>query len=108
MRLTRKKFVLGFLACGYAFDLVTRFVLSQPLRTLGASPNQAGWQQHASTMLWPLELVLFGPVNWLQQDPDPPPPFRIILLSVYWSVVALGIHYLVWRRGELRRARLHE
>jgi len=41
---------------------------------------------------------LAGPVIWLQQDPDPPPPFRIILLAVYWSVLALAIHRLLSKR----------
>ncbi|MGC4094436.1 MAG: hypothetical protein QM756_42295 [Polyangiaceae bacterium] len=99
MRVTRKRFVLLFLACGYAFHFVTRFVLDQPPEALGAVPSQQAWQSYASTALSPLKLVLIGPINWLQQDPDPPPPFRLILCAVYWSVLALGIHSLLSRSG---------
>jgi len=98
MRLTRKKFVLLFLAVGYAFHFATKFLLNQAPEALWASPNQAAWQRYVSTILSPIKIVLFGPINWLQQDPDPPPPFRLILLAAYWSLLALGIHYLLARR----------
>lgn len=98
MRSSRKKFVLLFLACGYAFGFVTRFLLNQPPDALWASPGQEPWQRYVSMVLSPLRVILAGPVIWLQQDPDPPPPFRIILLGVYWSVLALGIHRLLSKR----------
>ena len=98
MRLTRKTFVLLFLAFGYAFHFATKFLLNQPPEALSASSNQETWQRYASTILSPITVVLVGPINWLQQDPDPPPPFRLILFAAYWSVLALGVHYLLSRR----------
>jgi len=98
MHLTRKKFVLRFLAFGYAFHFVTKFVLNQPPEALWASPDQAAWQRYASMILSPIRVVLVGPINWLQQDPDPPPPFRLILFAAYWSILALGIHHLLSRK----------
>lgn len=98
MRLTRTKFVLLFLAFGYAFEFITRFLLNQAPEALWASPDQAVWQRHASTALSPIKVVLVGPVSWLQQDPDPPPPFRLILLAAYWSILALGLHRLLSRK----------
>jgi hypothetical protein len=103
MRMTRKKFVLLFLAFGYAFDFATRFLLNQAPRPSWASPDQEAWQRYASTILSPLKLVLVAPIDWLQQDPDPPPPFRLILFAAYWSVLALGIHYLLQRRSAVAR-----
>ena len=98
MRSTRKKFVLLFLAFGFAFHFATRFVLNQSPEALWASPDQKPWQRLASTILSPIRVVLVAPINWLQQDPDPPPPFRLILFAAYWSVLALGIHYLLSRK----------
>ncbi len=98
MRLTRKTFVLLFLAFGYAFHFATKFLLNQSPEALWASSNQEAWQRYASTILSPIKVVLVGPINWLQQDPDPPPPFRLILFAAYWSVLALGLHYLLSRR----------
>ena len=99
MRLSRKKFVLLFLASGYAFDFATRVLLSQSPQAIWASPDQQAWQRRASTILSPIKLILAGPINWLQQDPDPPPPFRLILFAAYWSVLALGIHRLLSRNS---------
>lgn len=45
-----------------------------------------------------IQFVMVGPVNWLQQDPDPPPSFRLSLLEGSWSVLALGLHYLLTPR----------
>ncbi|HEV7626084.1 MAG TPA: hypothetical protein VGO89_06265, partial [Streptomyces sp.] len=63
------------------------------------SANQSDWQRVVATTISPLRLVLFGPINWLMQDPDPPPPFRLILFAAYWSLLALGIHYVLTRRA---------
>jgi hypothetical protein len=104
MRTTRKRFVLLCLAFGYAFEFATRFLLNQSPEALWASPTQEAWQRHASTILSPIKIVLVGPINWLQQDPDPPPPFRVILFALYWSALALGIHQLLSRKGAGRIA----
>jgi hypothetical protein len=99
MGLTRKRFVLLFLAFGYAFHFITRFLLNQAPEALWASPDQQPWQRFASTILSPIKVVLVAPINWLQQDPDPPPPFRLILFAAYWSVLALGIYQLLPRKS---------
>lgn len=95
MRTTRKKFILVFLACGFALHFASKLLLNQAPDALWAAPDQAAWQQHVSTILGPLRVVLVGPVNWVMQDPDPPPPFRVILFAFYWSLLALGLYYLV-------------
>lgn len=76
MRLSRQRFFLAFLAFGYAFHFISKFLLNP----------------HAWTILAPLQVVMFGPIDGLLQDPDPPPPFRLILLTVYWSLLALGLY----------------
>jgi hypothetical protein len=98
MNLSRKKFVFSFLAFGYAFHFATKFLLNQSPEALWASPSQAAWQRLVSTILSPIKVVLVGPINWLQQDPDPPPPFRLVLFAVYWSLLALGIYHVLSRR----------
>lgn len=104
MGASRKKFVLLFLVAGYAFHFMTKFVLDQPPDAFWASPDQAAWQRVTSMILSPFKVVLIGPVSWLQQDPDPPPPFRMILLAAYWALLATGSHQLLsGRRREIRR-----
>lgn len=102
MSVTRKKFVLRFLAAGYVFHFATKLLLNQAPDALFATPNQAAWQQLLSTVLAPIRLVLVGPVSWLLQDPDPPPPFRMMLFAAYWSLLALGLHAALSRRRSAR------
>jgi hypothetical protein len=99
MRITRKKFVLLFLACGFALHFASKLLLDQPPDALWAVPDQEPWQRNISTALAPIRVVLIGPVSWLMQDPDPPPPFRIILCLAYWSLLAMGIHKLLSLRA---------
>jgi len=95
MRSSRKRFVVSFLAFGYGLNFLARLLLNQSPEALWASPDQQPWQRFAATILSPIRVVLVAPINWLQQDPDPPPPFRIILFAVYWSALALVIHYFI-------------
>jgi len=98
MHLSRKRFVVSFLAFGYGLNFLARLLLNQSPEALYASPDQQPWQRCVATILSPIRVVLVAPINWLQQDPDPPPPFRVILFAVYWSALAVGIHYLLFRR----------
>ena len=98
MRLTKKNFTLLFLAGGYTLHFVTKFVLAHPAEAVWPTPNQVPWQSYVSTMLVPLKAVLIAPITWLQQDPDPPPPLRMILLGLYWFLLAYGIHSVLARK----------
>ncbi len=98
MRLTKKNFILLFLTGGYTLHFVTKFVLDHPAEAVWPTPNQAPWQSYVSTILAPIKFILIGPITWLQQDPDPPPPLRMILLGIYWTLLALGIHSMLARK----------
>jgi hypothetical protein len=105
MRISRSRFVLWFLACGFAYGIATRLILNQMPGSLGRSDygsvTQAPWQITVSTMLIPLKFVLMGPLlplfNWMlhQQDADPPPPMLAVMYAAYWTVLALAIHYFL-------------
>lgn len=103
MHVTRKKFVFLFLGCGFTLHFAAKLLLDQPPDALWALPSQEPWQRNISTVLAPLRVVLVGPINWLMQDPDPPPPFRIILSAAYWSLLAMGIYWLLAWIGRARR-----
>ena len=104
MKTSRSKFVVIFLACGFAYGIATRLILNQmPMSLLGSnygSVHQAPWQITASTLLSPIKFVLMGPLlplfNWmLSQDGDPPPPMIAILYAFYWIPLALILHYIL-------------
>ena len=99
MRLSRTKFLILFLAFGFAFAFGTVLILNQPPLAFLGSESQGAWKSAASTVLSPIKIVLMGPLlpalRVLHGDPDTPPPFFIVLFASYWSVLALVLHYFL-------------
>lgn len=51
-----------------------------------------------SALILPIKAVLLGPLALPQTDflkEDPPPPFVGIYFLLYWTVLALLIHYVI-------------
>lgn len=111
MHISRTKFIILFMIAGFAFMGVTTSLLGTTgprgfpqlpdsvLRTGSESP--IAWKRTVSAVVFPVKVVLLGPVmpyfNMLRQEPDTPPPFFSIGLLVYWTILASGIHYLLRR-----------
>jgi hypothetical protein len=104
MKISRGKFVLLFLACGFAYTTATRLILNQMPASLYGSDfarvPQAAWQSTASLLLSPVKFVVVGPLRplfvWmLSQDGDPPPPMLMLLFMLYWTILALIVHYIL-------------
>jgi hypothetical protein len=108
MNVSRTKFVIFFLICGFVFLFVTTSLLGstgprgfpQPpdsvLRTGGDSG--VAWKRAVSTILLPIKIVLIGPlalpqVHFLKEDP--PPPFIGIYFIFYWTLLASILHYFL-------------
>jgi hypothetical protein len=114
MNISRKKFVILFIILGFAFLFITTSLLGstgprgfpQPpdsvLRTGGDSG--VAWKSAVATIILPIKIVLIGPlalpqINFLKEDP--PPPFVAAVFALYWSILALIIHYLL---GKIRHS----
>lgn len=105
MNISRKKFVLWFLAFGFVFMFISTSLFGstgprgfpkQPDALLTtASPLQ--WKITGSKIVAPIKVVLIGPLlltkNFLQEDP--PPPFVGIYFIFYWTVLSSIIYYIV-------------
>lgn len=116
MNISRKKFVLLFLICAFAFQFISNSLLGSEVRLFPQPPDSflgtgspIAWKSTVSTILLPVKIVLIGPllpfVNFLRQaDSDPPPPFFVIGFAFYWTILALFIHYLLgkFKRHETR------
>ncbi len=115
MTTSRKKFIIIFIICGFAFLFISTSLLGSTgprgfpqapdsvLRTGSDSP--VVWKRTVSTIIMPIKIVLIGPlllpgVHFLQEDP--PPPFVGIYFIFYWTILALIIYYFV---GKLRRSK---
>ena len=107
MNISRKKFVILFLMCGFAFLFITTTLLGTTgprgfpkppdsvLRTGGDSP--IAWKSAVSRIILPIKIILIGPlalpqINFLKDDP--PPPFIGIYLIFYWTILALSLYYI--------------
>jgi len=102
MKTSRKKFVSFFLISGFVFLFVYNVTVRSAVRLIPESgpsflgaESLTGWKSTASTVLYPVKIVLAGPMVPLLNLPDPPPPFLVIAFAFYWTILALGVHYLI-------------
>ena len=114
MGISRKKFVILFFICGFAFLFVTTTLLGttgprgfpkapDSVLTTG-SDSPIAWKRAMSKIIVPIKIVLIGPlalpqINFLKDDP--PPPFISIYLIFYWTILASILHHLL---GKLKRS----
>ena len=98
MHIPRIKFVVLFLISAFAFLFGTTLLLDQPPESFLGSESQVAWKAAISTILSPVKIILIGPllpfIQFLRQDPDTPPPFFLAGFAIYWTILALILHYL--------------
>ena len=102
MKISRKKFVSLFLICGFAFLFISNVIFRSDVGLIPESgeaflgtDSLIGWKSTVSTILYPIKIVLVGPMLPLLNLPDPPPPFLVIGFALYWTILALVIYYLI-------------
>ena len=82
MNIPRIKFVVLFLISAFAFLFGTALLLDQPPESFLGSESQVPWKSAVSTILFPVKIILIGPllpfIQFLHQDPDTPPPFFLV------------------------------
>lgn len=102
MNTPRIKFVLLFLVGAFAFLFGSSALLNQTPEVIWGSESQTGWQYIVSIILSPVKIILMGPllpfIAFLRQDPDTPPPFFLAGFAIYWTILALAIHYFFAKR----------
>jgi hypothetical protein len=110
MKISRKRFVSLFLISGFAFLFIYNVIFRSVVRLIPESGESflgteslIGWKSTISTILYPIKIVLAGPMLPLINLPDPPPPFLVIGFAFYWTILALVIHYLI---GKIKRPKL--
>ena len=57
--------------------------------------SQITWKHTLANIIYPLKVVLVGPLAPIFNDPDPAPPIRVIVCAFYWTVIALVVHFLL-------------
>ncbi len=102
MKVSRTRFVIIFLVSAFAFQFISNSLLGPEVRLFpvngewfpgGGSPT--GWKSTLATILYPVKMVLVGPLSPLFKEADPAPPILVLAFALYWTVIALVLYYLL-------------
>jgi hypothetical protein len=102
MKLSRKKFVITFLILAFAFQFISNSVLGTEVRLFPGNGewfpgtgSPIGWKNKLATILYPIKFVLIKPLSFLGKDADPAPPILFFAFTLYWTAIALVLHFLL-------------
>ena len=105
MKISRTRFVIIFLVSAFAFMFITNLLLV-PVNGdwFPGTGSPIAWKRNLAAIIYPVKIVLVGPLAPIFNDPDPAPPVRALACAIYWTVIALVLHFLL---GKIR-TRSHE
>ena len=102
MKVSRTKFVSIFLVSAFAFQFISNSVLGPEVRLFPmngewfpGTESSLAWKSTLSTILYPIKIILVGPLSPLFTDPDPAPPILVLAFALYWTTLALVLYYLL-------------
>jgi len=84
-----------FLVSAFAFQIISNLLLG-PVNGewFPGTGSPIAWKRTVATIIYPVKIVLVGPLSPIFNDPDPAPPIRALACALYWTVVALVLHFL--------------
>ena len=96
MKISRTKFVIIFLVSAFAFQIITNLLLV-PVNGewFPGTGSPIAWKRTVAAIIYPVKIVLVGPLSPIFNDPDPAPPIRALACAVYWTALALVLHFLL-------------
>jgi hypothetical protein len=96
MKISRTKFVIIFLVSAFAFQFISNLLLG-PVNGewFPGTDSPIAWKRTVATIIYPVKIVLVGPLAPIFNDPDPAPPIRALACALYWTVIALVLYYLI-------------
>jgi len=96
MKISITKFILIFLASAFVFIIITNLLL-QPVNGdwFPGTGSPIAWKRNLATIIYPVKIVLVGPLAPIFNDPDPAPPVRALACAVYWTAIASVLYFLL-------------
>ena len=91
------KFIIIFVVSAFVFQFVTNSILSPEVR--GAPVNgqwfpgadsPVAWKRSMASIIYPVKVVLVGPLAPVFNDPDPAPPVLGFFCALYWTALEIG------------------
>jgi hypothetical protein len=96
MTISRTKFIIIFLVSAFAFQIISNLLL-QPVNGewFTGSDSPIAWKRTIATIIYPVKIILVGPLSPIFNDPDPALPIRALACALYWTAIALVLHFLL-------------
>ncbi len=101
MSISRTKFVTLFVIGAFVFMFVSNALFGTEARgfpwsekSFLGTDSPIAWKSAGYHISYPIKFVLIGPFDHVFHD-DPPPPLVGIVFALYWSALALCLHYLL-------------
>jgi|ERR1041385_228972 len=96
MKISRTKFVILFVVSGFAFQIISNLLLG-PVNGewFPGTGSPIAWKRTLAAILYPVKIVLVGPLAPIFNDPDPAPPIRALACALYWTAIALVLYYIL-------------
>ena len=102
MKISGTKFIILFLVLAFAFQFISNSLLGSEVRLFPVNGewfpgtgSPIAWKSTVSTILYPIKIVLIGPLSPVFTDPDPAPPVLVLAFAFYWTAMALVLYYLL-------------
>jgi hypothetical protein len=97
MAISRKKFVIIFLVSAFAFVFISNLLLGPVVNGdwFPGTDSPIPWKRNLAAIMYPVRIVLVGPLAPIFNDPDPAPPIRLIACATYWTIIALVLYFLI-------------
>ena len=97
MKISRTKFVIIFLVSAFAFLGISNLLLGPVVNGtwFPGTDSPIAWKRTVATIIYPVKIVLVGPLAPIFNDPDPAPPIRALACALYWTAIALVLHYIL-------------
>jgi len=102
MKISGKKFVIIFLVSAFAFQFISNSLLGSEIRLFPVNSDwfpgtgsPIAWKSTVATIIYPIKIVLVGTLSPLFTDPDSPPPILLFAFAIYWTFIALILHFIL-------------
>ena len=103
MKISRKKFVIIFLISAFVFIGITNLLLGPIVNGtwFPGMDSSIAWKRTLANIIYPVKVVLVGPLAPIFNDPDPAPPIRVLACAVYWTIMALVLYYILYMLSKI-------
>jgi hypothetical protein len=115
MKTSITKFVFLFLISGFSFQFISNSLLGSEIglfpgngEWFPGTGSSIAWKNTTAEILYPVKLVLIGPLSPLFNDPDPAPPILVLAFAIYWTAIALVLYSLFYLLSKIRNRKKSE